>query len=232
MRFAAALLLLVVLASGCTAPAAPTPAPASAQPAAQGIVTSDGVRLAYDYAPVAGTKAVLLLHMLNSQKEAWAPLLAAIEGQATLALDFRGHGQSPGARSGAGYIEDARAALAFLRSQGYTEIEVVGASVGADVAIALAAQEQLRAIAVLSPVQGAAGIDISAAVPAVEEPFLYLVDAQDAPAWETYGALAYENEGIRSVFVTGAGHGTDIFASVRGADFATTVADWLEKPVR
>ncbi len=117
---------------------------AAASPPAQDIflTSADGMRITGTYTPGATTDApaILLLHGNGASRAAMAQNAAWLAGQgyATLAIDFRGHGQSASASHSFGLFEarDARAAFDWLkaRQQG-ARIGVIGISLGGAAAL-------------------------------------------------------------------------------------------------
>jgi pimeloyl-ACP methyl ester carboxylesterase len=97
--------------------------------------------------------AAVFLHGLGGIAEVWGPTVDALgaERPRCIALDQRGHGHSPNPPSGYGighYVEDA---AAFIRSLKVGPIHLVGHSMGARVAIVLAARnpDLLRSVTVV-----------------------------------------------------------------------------------
>lgn len=97
----------------------------------------DGLAIAGTYWPGARPDApgILLLHGNGASREAMAASAEWLsrQGYATLAIDFRGHGESASADHSFGLFEarDAHAAIAWLRQrQGGARIGVVGGSLG------------------------------------------------------------------------------------------------------
>ena len=139
-------------------------------------------------APVA-----ICLHQYRSDKDAWRPLLPALQeaGFTTLALDQRAHGgskkrgdetvdvaQVPREEFGALLRrgpEDVKAALAWLRSKGHAAKQVVllGASYGCSVALLTHAQvPEVQALVLLSPGEEYFGVDVRPALNAWSGPLL------------------------------------------------------------
>jgi pimeloyl-ACP methyl ester carboxylesterase len=90
---AGATFILSVLASTFAAPATASPAAASASPAAASVPLNLACAGVSPCAPA----RVLLLHGLDSSSNTWSSLQAALarEGVASVAVDLRGHGESP-----------------------------------------------------------------------------------------------------------------------------------------
>lgn len=96
---------------------------------------------------------VLFLHGLTGVAEVWRPTVAALRGQRihAYAMDQRGHGHSPKPTSGyavGNYVADA---AAIIEGLGLAPVHLVGHSMGARVAMVLAARHPwlLRSVAVV-----------------------------------------------------------------------------------
>jgi pimeloyl-ACP methyl ester carboxylesterase len=125
----------------------PEPQPAAEPPGrfVEGAAGRLWVRTAGDKGP-----ALLLLHALGGSSGHWEPQLAALGPHGRLAaVDLRGHGRSA-AGPGAGFtIEDHAAdALAVADALGFDHFAVAGHSLGAAVAVELAAAHPRRVTAV------------------------------------------------------------------------------------
>jgi pimeloyl-ACP methyl ester carboxylesterase len=106
----------------------------------------DGLRLHYtDWNP-SGDRHLLLLHGLNVQAHTWDPFAAAAVrlGYRVLALDLRGHGQSGWTQKGYRVADFARDVTGLIDQLGIAEIDLVGHSLGARVAIAVAGDQPDR----------------------------------------------------------------------------------------
>lgn len=146
-RILPALLLVGLLASWLLGEALVWPTPATVPPAAPPAIdlrlrSTDGLRLAATFRPgrTASSPAVLLLHGNGASRAAMAATAAlfSAQGYATLAIDFRGHGQSASARHSFGLLEsrDAEAGLRWLkaRQQG-AKVAAIGLSLGGAAAL-------------------------------------------------------------------------------------------------
>jgi fermentation-respiration switch protein FrsA (DUF1100 family) len=128
--------------------------------------TADGLRLSAWFFPVvAGApRATVLVFNGNAGNRAYrAPLAAALRrrGLQVLLLDYRGYGGNAGAPTEKGLAADARAARRYLSGRSdVDEARVVyfGESLGAAVAIALAAETPPAALILRSPFTSMADI--------------------------------------------------------------------------
>ena len=130
--------------------------------------TSDDIKISGIFrANQLNTTAVIFLHMLNGKKEDWENLnnWTASRGYTTLAIDFRGHGESQGdlknfdARDYKKMLLDVAAAKNFLKEKGYKKIAIGGASIGANVALRYSASDpEIKKVVLFSPGENYKGI--------------------------------------------------------------------------
>ena len=108
---------------------------------ALGRVPGDGVELCFGYWP--GRSApVVALHGLTASHMNFVGIAERLAGQCALfALDLRGRGDSDKPPEAYGFVQHARDVAAAMRAMGLGPSIVVGHSMGAFIATALAAQE-------------------------------------------------------------------------------------------
>lgn len=147
LRSAAAILLLGLLLIWAVGEALvrPTPAavPAAVPPAVDlRLASVDGMPLAATFRPgrTATSPAVLLLHGNGASRAAMAATAELLSGRgyATLAIDFRGHGQSASAPHSFGLFEsrDAEAGFRWLKAREHgARVAAVGLSLGGAAAL-------------------------------------------------------------------------------------------------
>lgn len=208
--------------------------------------TVDGIRIVGNYCPGANTgPAALLLHMMPATKESWADLAARLVrgGLSVLAIDLRGHGESVEGPDGRrldykffneaehqAKIRDVEAAVGWLGEQGHdaAHLAVVGASIGANLAIAYAADHpEIPAAAALSPGLDYRGITTPDKVRRMRpEQGLFLAASQeDELSFLADRELAGLKADAMIKQYRGAGHGTAMFAAVPG--LIEEFAEWL-----
>jgi fermentation-respiration switch protein FrsA (DUF1100 family) len=137
------------------------PGVASTLPGAEEITfdTADGLRLNGWFAQAVGTssRATVLVFNGNAGDRSFrAPLAAALvqAGLSVLLFDYRGYGRNPGSPSEAGLLADARAARAYVATRSDVDpgrLVYFGESLGAAVAVALAAEQSPAALVLRSP---------------------------------------------------------------------------------
>ena len=108
---------------------------------AQGRVSGDGVELAFGYWPGRGAP-VVGLHGLTASHMNFVGIAERLAGRCGLfGLDLRGRGDSDKPEGPYGFVQHARDAAAAMRAMGLGPSIIIGHSMGAFVATALAAQE-------------------------------------------------------------------------------------------
>ena len=207
--------------------------------------TADGWTIVGDhYREPQDSPAVLLLHMMPATRGSWEAFANVLNqnGFGALAIDLRGHGESDGGPDGwrdfkdedhQGSIEDVRAAIAFQRAEGHKKLFIVGASIGANLALQFLAESgDVSAAVLLSPGIAYRGVMTMPAAPSVRpEQGVFIAAAKDDKraggaademARQIFGALSCRKE--FEVFDTG-GHGTDLFAA--HPELAQKIVNWL-----
>ncbi len=195
--------------------------------------TSDGITIVGNwYAAPESKRFVLLLHMMPANKESWQPLAEALQaaGVASLAIDFRGHGESIASQGGAldykkfsdteqqAKMRDVEAAVAWLKEKGAREetIALVGASIGANLAMVYGSEHtKIPAIVALSPGLEYRGVNAERAGVHIA-PFqkVLLAAAEgDTYSFDTVNTLAGRMVAVEPEVLRyrGSAHGTDLF---------------------
>jgi dienelactone hydrolase len=231
----AALLWLLLPAAVALTPLAP-----AVEAAAQrvSVRTDDGLTLAATwYEPASRpAPAVIVVHMLQKSRRDWDQAAARMagEGIGVLAIDLRGHGESPGnAQDLQGMVQDVRAAKRFVAARPDvmpSRIGVAGASFGATLAALAAADDPgIVSLALLSPSTDYRGIRIEPAVRKYgARPLLLVASNDDGYASRSARDLQKSGGGIREMLVlTRAGHGTAMLASED--DLGRRLLEWFRR---
>jgi dienelactone hydrolase len=199
------------------------------------VETTDGVVIRGTYYPPSSSSApaLLLTHMLRKNRESWVEFarFAQERGFAVLAIDLRGHGESTQSKRGtireSSFVEadfaamklDVAAAVQWLRRRPEIvprEISLVGASIGANVALNYAAEDSLiAAVVLISPGETYRGVQAGPALKAYGPRPVLLTAAED----DNYSLVSVRKleplaAGIKlvQVFPEG-GHGTYLLES-------------------
>ena len=198
----------------------------------------DGVSIAGEYFETASrpAPAVVLVHMLSRSKSDWGVLPDRIRdaGMTALTIDLRGHGQSSGsAQSLSEMVQDVRAAVQWLAARPNVRgdaIAVVGASLGASLALLAAADSPVRAVGAISPSIDYRGLRTDTAlIKRLGARSIWLsASAEDPLALRTLRDMAAEPSGPREQVVSNAvAHGTLLLD--RDPDLARALVDWLRR---
>ena len=117
------------------------------------LTTADGVTIAgTHYKAEPPGPGILLLHMMPAAKESWRGFAVKLNevGIGVLAIDLRGHGESDGGPDGYRTftdeehqlsIEDVRAGVKYQKEEGHSPIFIAGASIGANLALNIIAED-------------------------------------------------------------------------------------------
>lgn len=206
----------------------------SPKPPGQFLVTEDNINISYDFQNK-GSKAVLLLHMLNSDKSSYKQLAAllASKGYSTLAIDFRGHGDSSldvASFEDSDFLDfekDIEAAALMLNKQNKELFAIVGASIGANIALQYGIKKDIPKLILLSPGLNYRGITTAEAAKNIKREVFTLVSHEDTYSLESSKALHDIMAGrSRLEVASNAGHGTEIISNK--PEIQHTIANFIE----
>jgi alpha-beta hydrolase superfamily lysophospholipase len=219
-------------------------------PAAEEVTlsTADGVTLSGTYyAPDEDeASAVILLHDLGRERSDWEDLAEELQGEdyAVLAFDLRGHGKSTQkggetisykSMSDADFgnaVQDVQAAYQYLAGREGVDqdhIAVVGAGLGANLALKFATKERrLKTLVLLSPGLSIKGLHALEDMDRYgERPVLLAASLKDAEAADAVRQLEKAARGERNVKVyKDASHGTEMLK--KEEDLLDLIVDWLD----
>lgn len=212
------------------------------------LTAEDGVPVhATFYSAGSGKPAVILIHMMRRNRTDWATFALDLKekGFSSLAIDLRGHGQTTSRKDGSkldlgifrtkDYKDmkmDLQAAIDFLYSQkvSKSKISIIGASIGANLAINYAAKhpKKIKAIALLSPGLSYKHIETAQPMGSWGGPVFLTASKGDNYSAKTVKTLSQINPGrCETVLYSGGAHGTLIFNAHK--DLAQKLLDWLVK---
>ncbi len=177
--------------------------------------------------------AIILLHMLGRDRNDWntfaSTLTNSSNGYAVLSIDLRGHGESVHQNGKAisyqsftpndfnKMVLDVKAAKQFLITQKHinpNNIGIVGASIGANVALRYAASDQsIKVVILLSPGLNYKGVTTSDSIKKYLNPIYIATAGKDPIAGNDPQTLCNEiNCGNKlKVYQDSSSHGTDMF---------------------
>lgn len=250
--------LAILLLTGC-ATGAPAPAPNSTptvsalpvitRPCVRGhpdpqpatIQTPDGVTLAATFYPSNAEEgkrsgAILLIHQVAKSKESWeafATFVQECSSFALLAVDLRGHGASGGSQGWDKMPQDIAAAWEALIQRPEVDpnrTAIVGASIGANLALVHAANEpRVKGVVLLSPGLEYHGIKTADPMHVYgRRPVLIVAAQDDRYAADSARKLNDLAEGEHRLhMVAGSAHGSDLLDAQ--AELRWLILEWLEK---
>ena len=222
----------------------------AAEPQPVSFQAADGLRIAADYYPPPETQhgsapIVILLHMYRSDRGTWAPLIPPLQqaGFAVLAIDLRGHGESATTETRDAVLkrdtetfrkmqDDLRGAYDWLAQQPNVDrarFALVGASVGASIALQYAAKDRsVDAVVGLSPGLNYMGLDSAGDLHQITGRKILLLateDERDAPY-----TLQKQTADVQvHIYKDRQAHGTNMFGAV--PEIEKEIVDFLKAGV-
>jgi dienelactone hydrolase len=187
-----------------------------------------------DFTPAPG---VLLLHQVGGSSTDYTALAKQLQsvGFTVLAIDFRGHGATGGEVDWEQTRADITKLLDWLAAENKTNgerISVVGASIGANLALVTAAEDpRVKNVVLLSPGLDYEGIRTEDAAGRFGGPLMLVASSEDTESANAVPRLAELHPGAENILqLENAGHGTEMLS--RNPDLATRVIDWLQTTVQ
>lgn len=181
-----------------------------------------------------GTHGVLLLHDQGRTSNDWRLFIDKLEskGYRVLAVDLRGHGESASILETepdwANMNADVSAAVAHLRKAGSKQVSVVGAGLGANLAMDMAANDaEINTVVLLSPGLNIRGYKPSGTIAGFgERPILLAAAKEDRRASSTVKYLEKQTKGpTRAMLLDGTSKGTNLLDENPGLEDG--VLSWL-----
>ena len=199
-------------------------------------LAADDTALVADFYPAdADAPALILLHMLNSKRGAWNPLIPDLQvaGYAILNVDMRGHGDSDGRQDWDATIADMAGWVDWLAQNersGDAGLAFIGGSIGANVAlISCAESDACRGAVALSPGLDYRGVKPEPAlVDGLAERMTLLVAAQaDSSSSTAIRQMFLNAKGdVNARIYPGRAHGTGLLDS-RYDSVSRLILGWL-----
>ena len=164
-------------------------------------------------------KTAVIFSVMGNCKPGWREFAQLTAAQGFMALTYQWHGcREPGAADEAElqkFVEDARAAISFVREQGAEKIILAGASLGGLASAKLAVESQATGLVVLAspPSIPQWGFEIERADLNTDIPKLFITAENDdtVPATATRELYDLATEPKEWQTYPGTAHGTDIF---------------------
>lgn len=192
--------------------------------------TVDGIKIVGLYRNNNAKRAAILLHMMPATKESWETFATELEkiGIASIAIDERGHGESTmngtldykqfSEAEQQAKILDVAAAFEFLKEKGFLDEQIilVGASIGANLAIQFLSEHMMIPFAVaLSPGLNYRGVKTDGFIQQLHADQKVLLVASDDDDRESAASCRtlHELNPSQTTLIEkkGLGHGTNMF---------------------
>ena len=203
----------------------------------------DGTKLHAVYTEAREVKSgAVLVHMLGRSASDYRFLADKLSasGVSTVAVDLRKHGENVTGdkpeiadEDYQAMKQDVAAAVAYLRAQGVEDISIVGASIGANLALNVAAADpQIGNVVLLSPGMEYKGVEITEALEAYgDRPLLCVVSKDDRYSAKTGLYIEAQARGYHKLEVyDAAGHGTRMMNKAPGLE--PLLVSWLTGSIR
>ena len=206
------------------------------------IAGADGLEIVGDFQSEGNEPqpGVLLLHMLNNRRQSWEPLVPELlaAGYAVLAIDMRGHGETGGAQDWTLAEQDLQLVFDWLQARPEVDaakVAIVGASIGANMAIRTAANDtEAAGVIMLSGGLDYRGVTTEDALQNYgNHPVLIVAAEGDGYAKDSAETLHTQQSNLGNtelIIYDGGAHGTSLFAAQ--PDIISTIISWLNKIVR
>lgn len=197
------------------------------------LIADDGIKLKANYMKTASPKAVALFPILGSGKESYDDFAASLAKEyAVLAIDPRGHGDSDldwkdfSEADFRKMVLDVKAAKEFLGDEGYAEIILVGASIGANNVLNYAASDSsISRIVLLSPGLDYKGVSTEDSIKTYSNRMLIVASSEDKYSFESSQKLFDGSKADKKfIKLDNAGHGTDM---LKDADLVDEIIGWM-----
>lgn len=195
--------------------------------------TNDNINIASTYYESESGKGIILLHMLNKDKDTWSALAKKLQDKyKVLAIDLRGHGKSDlnwksfSDKDFNNMLLDIDAAYKFLKSKGANKIAIIGASIGANIALNYGVENDASMIILLSPGLDYRGVKTEEAVTKFNNPILIVASKGDSYSYDSANKLHSLASGKKELKIyDGDKHGTDMLDE----DLENLIFDWLDE---
>ncbi len=204
----------------------------SAWAAPVSLTTADEITLSAEVEG-AGEKGVLLVHGKGRTRADWASYAKklASKGFQVVAIDLRGHGESAGSAGTDDYpkmVADVLAGVEYLKANGATHITIMGADLGANLSVSVAAEnESVNNLILLSAGMNISGVKSGGALETYgQRPVLIVSSDEDVYATKSAAYLEGKAKGEKHVeTLSGAGSGVRMLT--RDPKLEGMVLAWL-----
>lgn len=180
------------------------------------LTTKDNQVLKANYYDTHKNKTLLLIHQYTKNKESWNTLIETLkETHTILAIDLRGHGESTGNYQD--YTDedfkkmrqDIETSTKYLKEKNPdATINIIGASIGANLAQNYAAENKHHKIVLLSPGLNYKGIELTIK----KTNSLTIVSKEDTYSYESVKKIQEKIPEQEYIYLENHGHGTNMLS--------------------
>ncbi len=194
-----------------------------------GFTTQEGFAIKGTYYDSNSTKAILLLHMLGRDRHDYDEFAGQLqaEGFSVLSIDLRGHGESTlkngmttrytsfSEKDFNDMAHDVAAAKGLLAGKGKKMDAIIGASIGANIALKYAVgDETVKTVVLLSPGENYRGVSTTDAAEQLKIPAYIVASTGDSYSADSSKKLISLLPGKKDLaLLKGNNHGTDMLDS-------------------
>ena len=180
--------------------------------------------------------SIILLHMLGRSRSDWNELGIELQklGYNAVAIDLRGHGQSDlnwrtfSENDFNKMILDAKSAKDFLaKNNPGSDFAVIGASIGANVALNFAAEDNsIKLLVLMSPGLDYRGVKTEESIKKFANPILIIASEGDSYAADSSRKLISSSKNSTLKIYSGSLHGTNLLGKT---DVDKVIVEWIER---
>ncbi|MBW2992093.1 alpha/beta fold hydrolase [Candidatus Woesearchaeota archaeon] len=199
--------------------------------------TKDSVRIISTIWYGRGDKAVILVHMLDRDRNDWEYFAKKLNvfRITAMGIDLRGHGESEGDWREFSDIDfnkmtyDIEKAKSKLEKEGKKVNVIIGASIGANLALKYAAEDQdIKAVVLLSPGIAYKSVNIEDDIESFNKPVFIAVSEEDSYPLESSNIIYEKVKGEKELFIgENLGHGTDMIP--KSEELQNKIFEFLNK---
>lgn len=204
-------------------------------------LTKDNVKIVGNHYS-GNEQGVILIHMLGQNKESWKDFGEELNknGFTVLAIDLRGHGESIlknnekisylnfSSEEFNGMTNDIEAAVNFMREKDKTKIALIGASIGANLAVKYSVeQNNVQKLVLLSPGLDYRGVTTDSSISLINVPILFAASNEDVSSAGATEALYEKAVSKKELLMLDlAGHGTNMLFK---EELRQKIIEWLNQ---
>lgn len=186
--------------------------------------TEDGGTIEGSWFEAEDKRAAIFAHGAVFNKESWYPLARRLQkaGVGSLSIDFRGYGNSKGGNTNEKY-QDILGAVAYLEGQGYSDITIIGGSMGGSAVLRALSHSQnpnIKRVIILA----ASGPPIRNS--ALKK--LFIVSQGDGISPSVRALYEASNEPKELRVLPGKAHAQHIFATEHGGKLTELILETLK----